>query len=119
MCKITDAIEIIEQDHIKLIQGLEKLGSCSVAERLDITRFLVGYLTSHCFLEEYVMEMINYPLRDEHRRAHKEMQDAYISRLREFLQGKDNDLIEFCKSLFEHHSKLDDAFLMETLNKYK
>ena len=119
MTELLSAIETIKQDHIKLMEGLDKLGKCSIRERLEITTFLVGYLTSHMFLEEHVMRIIDYPLINDHIKHHHDLQEAYISKLREFLQGKDNDLIDYCKALFDHHANTDDAFLMFELDRLK
>ena len=119
MNKFNEAIKQIEDDHEKLLAGLQKLEGCSIPERLDISRFLVGYLTSHMFLEEYMMQLIDYPLQEEHKLDHRRVQDEYIIQLREFIKGSDNDLISRCKILFEQHAQREDTFLMEELHRLK
>ena len=119
MCKFSEGIKTIEKDHQMLFEGLNKLSNCTIPERLEISRFLVGYLTSHMFLEEYMMQLIDYPLIEEHKLAHKKIREAYISRLRDFIQGNDNNLIQYCQTLFEHHALIDDALLMTELQRLK
>jgi hemerythrin-like metal-binding protein len=110
----------VDNDHKKIIDTLVALMGATApthAELVDLVAIFVEHTTEHFSREEALMRTCGYPGLDEHKAAHRNIQEVFITKLRPFIQGNipHHEATRLFMWLFYDHLKLHDARLVTFL----
>lgn len=120
---IENSLKQLEEDHTFFLSFISSL---YVKENYDneLTRKKlldtgIDYIANHILREERIMKHFKYPFLEEHRLAHKILQNTFIILIEEIALNSishENILIILEKTMI-HHIKVEDGKFFSWLNK--
>ena len=103
-------------DHSEVFAILRKVVEAGPKEA--DTPKLISYVCDHCFLEERLMKLTEYPKYLEHSIAHQQLQDEFVGIFKDFLHG-DQKAIKAVNNLFISHLEKWDKDFLSYINNHK
>ncbi|MDR0323332.1 MAG: bacteriohemerythrin [Treponema sp.] len=111
-------INLVDQQHMELINETNKLfNSCLAGQEksrltfLDTVHEVIDYVGYHFGTEEKLMDRVNYPDSQRHKKEHKDFVREVLSKTEEFNAGRINTPLTFVYFLRDwvlHHIAVSD-----------
>lgn len=104
----------LDNDHKVMVEALVKLIETPAMlhnELVDTVAFFVEHATEHFTREEALMRSFDYPYFQEHKDAHRLIQDTFMEKLRPFIQGNmpHQEAVRLYLWLFYDHLQFHDV----------
>jgi hemerythrin-like metal-binding protein len=107
--QITTGNSKLDLEHTQIFDTLDRLQdeNMSQAMRIAACERLLHYISEHCRDEEDLMRFHQYPKLEQHKEAHRNLQEAFLRDLSKFIKTGGESAYKIRVVLYEHVLHVD------------